>query len=112
MKAISLLLAFCLLTPMFGQELPDAPKPVPAYAPQEPHILPYYTVLPEKHRSWAYRHRTPLWILGSGAVAAGIVLATRQHGCPHYINGVGYDGTPPCPKSCEGPGDCYWGPRK
>jgi hypothetical protein len=112
MKALSLFVVVLMLTPVFAQEVPDAPKPAPVYAPQEPHILPYYTVLPApKHHNWAYRH--PIIV---GAIAGGtfglVWGLTHTNSCPSYINGVPYNGTKPCPKSCEGPGDCYWGPRK
>lgn len=59
-------------------------------------------------------HRHPkLTALTIGAAAGlAIGLATYQKPCPHYIDGFGYDGTRPCPKSCEGPGDCYWPGKK
>lgn len=39
-----------------------------------------------------------------GLVGGAIAYKATHHSCPHSINGVPYDGTPPCPE--------YWPPDK
>lgn len=58
-------------------------------------------------------HRHPkLTALVIGAAAGtAIGLATYQKPCPSHIDGYGYNGTPPCPKSCDSDG-CYWPGKK
>jgi len=60
-----------------------------------------------------HKHPKATAIIVSAAIAipVGIKLG-YQAPCKSYYSGVPYNGTPPCPKSCEGPGDCYWPPKK
>jgi hypothetical protein len=104
------------------QDLPDNPAPVcqRTIIDENAHItyvtipcenMPkteWHTLPPPKHHNWFYRHPLLTSAIIVGAVG-GIVASTRQWGCPSHIDGYPYDGTPPCPKSCEADG-CYWGP--
>lgn len=62
-------------------------------------------------KSWVRRH--PLLLEGIGlSVAAGIFFyKTWPQRCPSDVDGYPYNGTPPCPKSCESDG-CYWPKKK
>lgn len=134
MKLTALVLCLCFLTPAWGQELPDAPHKIASgrvaaeWEQNKAGIIsrvdgsedlhsgatltsPSLKTEPlAKHHNWFYRHPVI-----TGAVAGGTFALiwglTHTNSCPSYINGIPYNGTKPCPKSCEGPGDCYWGPR-
>jgi hypothetical protein len=120
-KPLSLLLCLALLTPVWGQELPDAPQP------QRKEVMPSEGTISISGRSdvtggspsgqrvgvhnWFYRHPVLTGGIGGGIIAF-VVAVTHKNSCPHYINGIGYDGTPPCPTQCYSAGNCEWGPKK
>lgn len=85
-------------------QLPDNPAPQPSAVTKwhELHEQP-------RHRIWFVRHPLATEMIVLGAAGALIMHYKWPHSCATKIDGVPYSGTPPCPKSCEGPGDCYWG---
>ena len=118
-------LVFLVLVMAAQAELPDNPQPVCQQAlmddaghvtfktidcSQVPdfqrRVLPPQK--PPQHHNWAYRHPLIIGAIGGGTFAL-IYGLTHRTGCPHYINGVKYDGNGrPCPTRCDSDGDCYW----
>lgn len=56
-----------------------------------------------------HRHpkATALIVATAVGTAAGYKLG-HQKPCPSVINGVPYNGTPPCPSYCDSLGHCDW----
>lgn len=69
-----------------------------------------WRTLPPPHHGWAYRHRKLLIITAGSAIGAvvGFKLGYRK-GCPSTVDGIPYNGTPPCPTECYSLGNCEWG---
>jgi hypothetical protein len=110
--ALFVVIALTAIRACAQDSLPDAPSAVkrqdcglksPCPEWHLDHAIPAV-----KRHNWFYRHPVATAAIVVG-IAGGIVAATRQWGCPNKIDGYPYDGTPPCPKSCEADG-CYWGP--
>jgi hypothetical protein len=55
-----------------------------------------------------HRHPKATALIVGSVVGVSVGLALHGHSCSHYINGVYYDGTPPCPTDCDKSGVCYW----
>ena len=99
---LALVLALNGLQTAAQSTLPDAPLP-------QSHRTGWHELkasAPKRH-NWFYRHPVLLGLIAGGTI--GTVVAIKQyHTCSHRIDGFPYDGTYPCPKSCDGPGVCYW----
>jgi hypothetical protein len=53
------------------------------------------------------RRHPVIWGVTTGAAISLVVVVATHKSCPPVINGVPYDGTPPCPKywpDTDGPG--------
>lgn len=50
------------------------------------------------------RRHPVVYEMAIGAATGATVALLTRHNCPSTINGVAYDGTPPCPE--------YWPPTK
>lgn len=97
MKTLVLLL--CLASCRAQVSLPDAPTPQPTHV--------YKDGYSSVHHSWPRRHAFALEMIGLGVAAGVFFYKTWPERCASKIDGFPYDGTPPCPTSCEADG-CYW----